>query len=331
MVANRSERSLNDAYVILPDDIDALLTRLATRLALPLVSLPAGPLSLGDALEDFRFYDFSVRSLSPNHFQVELNQALRTIVEGELMAREAMRRKLDRRPDVLRDLNLWTNAWRAHLLAERVAGEARVSDDDAFRELALTDPERAREDSEVSVEEILSDSRADAESLRVSIARGGDFAALARRRSRRAAWASNGGRSGYFEVHAHPNLGYAALLSPSDSLFGPIQVPEGFSLYRVLGEPLIADSGAARARLEHARSTSARRKRSDQVSSFVASLAARSRVEMNYPALRRVSIFPSNMVTKRMLGFGGGMLAAPSLPPLSGWVQQWRSSYPPRP
>jgi hypothetical protein len=31
------------------------------------------------------------------------------------------------------------------------------------------------------------------------------------------------------------------------------------------------------------------------------------------------------MVTKRTLGFGGGMLAAPSLTPLWDWVPIWRA------
>jgi len=37
------------------------------------------------------------------------------------------------------------------------------------------------------------------------------------------------------------------------------------------------------------------------------------------------------MLTRRYLGFGGGMLAAPALTPLWDWVPQWRAARRPLP
>lgn len=69
-------------------------------------------------------------------------------------------------------------------------------------------------------------------------------------------------------------------------------------------------------------------KRAEARDRSIAALAARSRVRLDYAALRRTPIVPSNMVTKRMIGFGGGMMAAPMLAPLWNWAGYWRDAPP---
>ncbi len=202
-------------YELLPEYVEVLRARLRPALERPLVRLPGGPLQLGDALEELRFYVFTLHSLEAGPFAAELSVRLRTIVEGEWMAREGLRRHLDQRPDVRRDLDMWTAAWRAKLLVQWVAAGAETSSASS-RHLAARASERARD-----------------------------------------------------------------------------QAPEP---------------------------------RAERVARYVATLAERNRIEMNYAALRGVDVSPVNMVTRRRLGFGGGMVAAPSLTPLWDWVPIWRAS-----
>src|SRR5207247_6697956 len=129
---------------------DVLLARLAPALDRPFARLPGGPLSLGQAIEALRFYPFTVGARGPRSFAVELSGKFKQVVEGELMAREGLRRHLDERPDVRHDLEQWTAAWRAQLLLERAATGPVASDDEAFRQLALFEPDRARQACEVA-------------------------------------------------------------------------------------------------------------------------------------------------------------------------------------
>jgi hypothetical protein len=211
MTASRESRESQAGYAIMSEDVDVLLSKLSPALERPIVRLPGGPLLLGDALESLRFYTFALHSLEPRRFAVELSAVFRGMVEGELMAREGIRRGLASRAEVQSDLEMWTDSWRAHMLLVRVAAGA---------------------------------------------------------------------------VPAEPP---AAGSIPADSA--------------------ATGSGA------------------DRVARFIASLAARNRVELNYSALRSIDILPANMVTRRFIGFGGGMLAAPSLPPLWEWVRVWRESH----
>ena len=128
-----------------------------------------------------------------------------------------------------------------------------------------------------------------------------------------------------------PGLELPVLLAPRDSLVGPGRVTGGWSVFRVRGKRLSSDAPDARALLERARIDATRGLRTARVDRHVAELAARENVRMNYAALGRIPISPSNMVVKRSLGFGGGMLAAPALIPSWGWVDLWHRGQVPLP
>ncbi len=318
--------------IVVPGEAaDVLTGRLAPALGRTLAHLPDGPLTLRGALEDLHFYLFAVHSLEPRRFAIEFNQCLRRIVEGELMAREAERRGLDRLPAVRQDLERWTDAWRAGHVLAGLTRETQADTDAAFRALALTEPQRARQVCEVDLSEILSGSRGEALELAGEIGLGARFDSIATRRSLRNEWAAQGGRSGFFPVSEHPDLGYVALLALPDSLVGPVQLPEGWALLRVHGKRLRADSSQAAAELERARAIAVGEARVQLIARHVAGLAERTPVRMDLAALRRVEILSGNMVVKRSLGFGGGMTASPPLMPMWQWTRLWSGRASPAP
>lgn len=87
------------------------------------------------------------------------------------------------------------------------------------------------------------------------------------------------------------------------------------SLARMQGSASLTDVDSARAAMKHA---------ADAVNAYIASLADRQKVMMDFEKLRRVAVTPSNMVTRRFIGFGGSMMAAPMLPHLWEWLDLWR-------
>jgi hypothetical protein len=331
MVAVHDAPAAGGGIVVPSEAPELLLAALAPALDRPLAQLPDGPLTLGDALEDMRFYLFVVHSLRPGRFAAELSGQLKLLVEGEIMGREALRRHMDARPDVQHDLQKWSDAWRSYALLATVAASGPASDDEAFRVFARNDPPRARGACEVDVEEILCATAAEAGDVRTALLAGAPFDSLARRHSRRAEWAGNGGRSGFFPVSLHPELGYAALLSPADTLYGPGRLPEGFSIYRVRGKRLVADSVQVREVFENARAVATGEHRIDTAARYVAALARQARIRFSTASLARVDILPANMVVRRTLGFGGGMTAAPSLPPMWQWAKYWNGAPAPLP
>jgi hypothetical protein len=181
------------------------------------------------------------------------------------------------------------------------------------------------------VEEILSASEEDAAAVRAELRRGATgFAALAQARTERKEWATRGGRSGYFVVRAHEQLGYAALLSPVDSLVGPLKLREGWSVFRVLGKRAAPDSASAASRelVAGARNAALAEARTRRVDGYVAALAGRTRVRLELARTQALALTAPKMLTRRVLGFGGGMMAAPGLVPTWGWATAWRAAAP---
>ncbi len=318
--------------ILIPSESpDILLAMFAGELERTLAHLPDGPLTLGDALEDMRFYTLAVRSVDPRVFPASFSLDLRVIVEGEMMAREALRRRMDERPEVRHDLATWTQAWRARGVLESVAAGPPIADDEAFQALALHEPELVRKTCEVDLEEILSPTSQEASDVRRALDGGARLDSLAARRTHRTEWVATRGRSGWFAIPRHLELGYLAMLSPRDSLVGPIHLPEGWSNFRVLGKRLGADSLRARESLERERQRVEGDRRTERAARYVASLAEGVPIRIDEAAVRKVDILPSNMVVKRSLGFGGGMTAAPTLTPLWQWMPAGAGGTAPRP
>lgn len=89
------------------------------------------------------------------------------------------------------------------------------------------------------------------------------------------------------------------------------------SLARAYGADTVTDAEAARAGMKRA---------SDEINAYIMKLADRQSVMMDFAKLRRVAITPSNMVTRRFIGFGGAMMAVPMLPHIWEWIEMWKKA-----
>jgi hypothetical protein len=151
------------------------------------------------------------------------------------------------------------------------------------------------------------------------------MAELARRVSRRPGWSEHGGESGFFHVRSYPELGIRALAADTGRLVGPVALKGGYSVFRVLGkrgnavnEGMTLDSlrSLLRPRMRY-------EKRRHAVDRFIAGLAQKYGVKMYYDRLQNIDISRHNMFTRRLIGFGGMMNAAPVLKPEWGWVREY--------
>ncbi len=87
------------------------------------------------------------------------------------------------------------------------------------------------------------------------------------------------------------------------------------SLARAARTDTVSDQEAARSAMKRA---------SDEISGYIARLAEQQNVMMDLAKLKRVLITPSNMVTRRFIGFGGSMMAVPMLPQVWEWFELWK-------
>ncbi|HTO93911.1 MAG TPA: hypothetical protein VMM80_06045 [Bacteroidota bacterium] len=311
-------------YMLTPEEIDLLESKLGGSLSRVLVAMPGGPLTLGAAIQAFRLEPFSTPSLGRLMFAAVLNESVKRIAREELIAREGYRRRLGEAPRVQHDLATWRDNWLSHMMLAGVRSPAEPSEEELVRGLIgnarLLDPAY-----EVNVREIFTDTLSRAQRYRDTLMTGYDMASLARRVSQRRAWAERGGESEFFHVRSFPELGVRALLADTGALVGPVSVGGGYSLFRLIGKRLGSGKGGVtldslRLMLRDEIRSAGRQRAVDRL---IASLAEKFGVRIDYEKAKAVTLFSHDMFTRRYIGFGGMMNAAPLLAPQWGWVADY--------
>jgi hypothetical protein len=311
-------------FFVAPEEIDRLEDTLRPDLGRVLVSMPDGGLTLGMAIQAFRIEPFSSPSLGRRAFSYVLNESVRRIVQEEFIAREGYKRNLQYSAPVRHDVASWSGRWLSRSMEDEIPGNGEPTEEEELDGL-IEYAGVLSSSYEVNIREILTDSLSKAAHYRELLLAGEDMAGLARSVSKRKGWADRGGESGFFNVQAFPELGVRALAADTGRLIGPVRLAGGYSLFIVLGKHLASgDSVVTLDSLRNAMHSYIRsRHRQRAVDRFIAGLAEKYGVKMYYDKLRDISISPHNMFTRRYIGFGGIMNAAPLLKPEWGWVQEY--------
>jgi hypothetical protein len=174
---------------------------------------------------------------------------------------------------------------------------------------------------EVNVREVLCDSLRTAFDILRRVAEGESLSTIARTESRRQGWPSRDGESGFFAVDVYPSLGFPALFQENGTIGGPVHVKEGFSVFTTLEKR--TPHAKAELDLDTLKTLALRGarivKQEKAVDSVISALAGRAGVRLYFDKLLRLTVPPSNMFTRRYLGFGGVVSAVPSILPIWNW------------
>jgi parvulin-like peptidyl-prolyl isomerase len=313
-----------NGYLLSASLLDSLRQRLATQLDNPFVDISDGEaISLEGVIDALRTEEIIFPSLDKVDFRGRMNGTVKRVVEEEFMTREGLRRDLQHSENVRRDVGVWDRYWLARVMERKLRDSIKVNDDEVMDYLV----HHAREAAgtwAVNVREVLLDSLTTALRIVERVQRGESLGDLARQFSRRPSWAERSGESGYFRIPEHPALGFAALSTVPGALGGPVHVPEGYSVFTLLGKrrdqrdstTLSLDSLRSIAR----QSVTAGRAQ-EEINKTIVGLARTMPIAIHHARLSKVDIIPSNMVTRRYLGFGGVMVATPILLPQWEWVK----------
>jgi hypothetical protein len=327
MVADSQSHVTRGGYRLGTVDLDALEKKLGDDLDRELVAIPNGSLSVRDVIAEFRFQEFAFRSLDPELFRNRLNVMIKDMVAAALLAREGYRQKLQNTTAVRHDVSVWDDYWSASALMRSLQEGVTVSDEEVMASLVARVRSFGRA-YEVNVREVLAESLATVLQALDRVNKGEPLADVARALSRRTEWARRGGESGFFRVDSLPELGVAALWTDSGAYGGPLSLREGFSVFQVLGKRVaVRDSVPPPDSLKAVSRRLVRAERQNKaVQNAVGELARKAGVYIDEKKLRALYVNPSNMVTRRYVGFGGVITAVPSIFPL--W--QWGGDRPPQ-
>ena len=307
----------------LPTDLYDLQRMYRTELDSPIVRGTFGSLSLGMFLEHLYYYDFTVPSLKPKSFVVSFFQMLRTIAEGEMVAAEAEKRNMRYDAAVRHDMQMWNGANHAQSAQYRLADTVFAEEWEPYWSLWRRAQNVIEENIRFSVQEVLVADSASAVSVKSAIERGASMDSIARAVSRRKEWKQNGGRSGWFAFREKKELSQRLMMTPVITLSGPYRTKEGFSVVTLLGRSFSGDAAYVDSLVDRERLRMRTKRQIAAVNRAVAENALQHRVEFFEERIRNADVPDVNMLTRRILGFGGRINAAPYLSPQWEWVDLW--------
>jgi hypothetical protein len=316
-------RQIPRGYRYLPGDLYQLMQDFRGELQAPLVRGTFGELRLGEFLEGLLYYDFAFPSFEITRLAASLFEMVRALTEAEIIAREGLNKGYDNSPEVQRDLRTWSSSWESLYVEYAVAETVSVDQGDVTYSLWRNNAPFIERVCVVNVREILRPDSTDAANLLRRIGEGAPMDSLAREHTLRMEWKSSGGASGWVTAGDRPEHFANAMRLKVGEIRGPVRLTEGFAILQLLGRRFVADSAKIDSLLarEADRLRSARRQ--TVLNQIIAREALAQDVEIYYERIDALDVSDVNMFTRRIIGFGGRINAAPFLLPRWEWVKEW--------
>jgi hypothetical protein len=224
---------------------------------------------------------------------------------------------------VIRDISIWSNYWKSRDAENALQDTGAISDWEPYVSVWRKNKELVEGALSVKVQEILCGDSLRADSLLRLIRYGENMDSIARTCTQRAEWRMNSGKSGWLHFADHREILTETMVMSLGEL-KKVQYDGRYTLLRlverkVTGHQYLMDSLIEREitsiRQEHKRF---------RINQYLAHEAIRQKVKIYSDRIMKVDIKNINMVTVRMLGFGGKMNAAPLLVPQWQWVREWK-------
>lgn len=304
---------------------DTLEQRLKNDIAKPFITVSDSvPMTLQQVLIGLKNNYVVFPHVKIEYIRWVLNNNIKTVIQNELLAREGLRKNLQQSENVRHDLSVWMDNRKSRLLLQKIIDTVRVSKEEIEEEYHK-DPGLYGATVLVSLREILVDSMKLAKELKERISKGDNFEKLARQFSKRKEWAKNGGVSGFVNVKQLGELGIFVSTAAVGELNGPWKIKEGLTIFTVLDRKVIDDSLKANfPNVERQiESKLLVKKRQTTLDRYIGTLAKKYGVTMNETNLKNTPATTHSMFTWRHIGFGGRIMAVPTVFRQFDWVYEW--------
>jgi parvulin-like peptidyl-prolyl isomerase len=250
---------------------------------------------------------------------------VKRFIEHELFAREGYKRGYQNLPEVQRDLNMRKSYYLSDALRTKVANEIQVSDEEITNYI----DEQIKGETptmEVKIIELLTNDLDVIKNVLYELDKGGDFKQLAKKFTIREEAKNNDGELGFFPINQYGEIGRIAATLEIGQWYGPVQVPEGYSLFQLVDKKeenklTGIDFEKDQARIKNIIKS---KKYSDEIIQKTVDLANKYGVSVDEELLKSIKVLNTTTIVYRNFGFGGRLLAVPMTMPNYLWVKQWQ-------
>jgi len=298
---------------------------LSDTLSSIIIKFPEDPITLRKFILMLGFDGFSITETSVNEVFSRLNKRTRSFIEQELIAREGMRKGYQNEPEVRSSLKMWFDNYLFQMLQSKFTDTVEVTEQEAY-DFYKSYSKEYKFPLRMNIGEILTDSLEIVTKVLQEIDNGREFKELAKLYNKRESTKVNDGEYGLTPVTMLGELGRIASMMAIGDVYGPIKLPEGYSIIKLLDKEIekIDDS---RKQFDEMKTKIISDLKYQKVkrflSTYTADLAIKYGIDINADVLNGIKSTMMNSFGIRYMGFGGRITAAPLLAPQEDWIDEY--------
>lgn len=311
-----------------PADFSSLRKKLDAekQLNTPIIKFEKQSASVSEFL-DYLNYDENAYTTS-NSLKLKdiIEGKLKRFMEGEYLASEGYRRGLQNLPEVKEQMQIWKDSYMYLALRTAVSDSFKVSEKEAqeyySKQKSLNIP------PQVNIVEVLTDNLDIVEKVLNEYGKGTDMHDLARKYSKREMTKNTSGEFGWFSSSEFGEIGRIAATMNIGEVYGPLKVPEGYSIFKLLDKK---DQSDMKGRpfeevKEQVTKTLRGLKNYHGLVNYTVRLAREYGIKIDQDVLNTAKVTNIFSIMYRNIGFGGRILAVPMTSPNTEWVKPWQNS-----
>ncbi len=329
----KREKNINDSskvetYSLVEYDILKLVNGISKdTLNMTFMPIKKNNIPLKEFLYDLTLDGFEVTRPEKNLVASKLNAVIKRYVQNQLITEEGYRLGFQNSSEIKSELKMWKDNYLASILRNEHLNSEKVSDDEVREEYNRIYNSNSPV-TEVNIIEILTDNLDVIQLVLNEIKAGKDFKELAKKYSVRESTKETGGEFGFFPVTAHGAIGEQAAKIKVGDVYGPMKLPEGYSIFKLIDKK---ESAAPTAKTFAEVKNSIKedllyQKFIKNFYSYTGKLADKFGIKINQKNLNAVNVTNISMLTYKYIGFGGVMTAVPFTNSWYEWYDIWENS-----
>lgn len=298
----------------------------ADTLSMNFIFFDEEPITTKEFLRELVFDGFSLDNFNKTFIVKKLNARVRLFIEHELLAREGYKRGLHNLPNVKSSISMWKDNYMAKLLKNILLDSIKVSDEEVYNHFINKNQMQNNAITEVNIIEILTDSLDVIDLVLRELEKGADIRTLAFAYTKRTWTKNNGGEFGFFPISMYGDLGRIAASMNIGELYGPVKLPEGYSIFKLIDKrESTFDSALTFQQIkEELRKYLHYTKSAKFFIDYTVELANKYGIQINEQLFNSIEVMDMNLFVYRYLGFGGRISAVPLTLPFNEWYLPWK-------
>ncbi len=299
--------SFDPGYYLSPNEIIALQNKFAGNLSSNLLQFNNGGITLEYALDHLTIDGFAPADTTIGEITSSLHQTLKFMAQNHFLAAKAKELGLQNSEEVKYNVQMFIDAFRSASLAASITDTVEVTEAQTL------------DFFENHKDEVLNDVML---KLKIYLVNNLDQASEVLNKLSKTDQNIQD-TSGVVTIRASQLGELGALLAEmkDGSVYGPVFVKNQYVIYKIFGKISFLRKKAIEHSIQVAKDILLQKRKSEVLNKYISKLADEQNAKIYINKLTDVKVTPIEMLTVRYIGFGGKIMAVPSLYPREGWIK----------